>query len=214
LKRLYWQVHQPRLVAETDASAFAIMEQGREVGLLARQLFPGGVEVSGFGLDKAIRNTRELIANPDVPAIFEGTFENGGVIVKVDILQRRQDNRWHLFEVKSSTGLKEEHLDDVGIQARVVSRCGIDLASSCFLAARMLAAMSRTHFLPSSISEAPDSVIVLVPNATVAQDRKKYSRMFSFYSPTTHGACFGGRAAGSGGAGTGTGEWPQGGWLT
>jgi hypothetical protein len=53
LKRLYWQVHQPGLAAEADASAFAIMEQGREVGPLARQLFPGGVEVSGFGLDKA-----------------------------------------------------------------------------------------------------------------------------------------------------------------
>jgi hypothetical protein len=101
LKRLYWQVHQPRLAAEAEASAFAIMEQGREVGLLARQLFPGGVEVSGFGLDRAIRHTRELIANPDVPAIFEGAFENGGVNVLVDILHRRPDNRWHLFEVKS-----------------------------------------------------------------------------------------------------------------
>jgi hypothetical protein len=134
LKRLYWQVHEPGLGAPPDASAEATMEQGHEVGLLAHQLFPGGVEVDGsHGAEQAIRSTQELIANPDVPAIFEGTFENGGVIVNVDILQRRQDNRWHLFEVKSSTGLKEEHLDDVGIQARVVSRCGIDLASSCLI---------------------------------------------------------------------------------
>jgi hypothetical protein len=33
--------------------------------------------------------------------------------------------------VKSTTDLKEEHLDDVGIQTRVVSRSGLDLASSC-----------------------------------------------------------------------------------
>src|SRR5208282_3182915 len=119
---------------EPDAANEAIFEQGREVGLLARQLFPGGVEVDGSGgLDGAIRTTRELIANPEVPAIFEGTFENGGVLVRVDMLQRRRDNRWRLLEVKSTTSLKEHHLDDVAIQARVVSRSGLDLAASCLM---------------------------------------------------------------------------------
>jgi hypothetical protein len=102
------------------------------VGLLARQLFPGGVEVDGSGgLEKAIRTTRELVANPEVRAIFEGAFEHGGVLVRVDMLQRRRDNRWRLLEVKSTTDLKEHHLDDVAIQSRVVSRSGLDLASSC-----------------------------------------------------------------------------------
>jgi predicted RecB family nuclease len=134
LKRLYLQVHEPGLAAGPDASDQSIMEQGREVGLLARQMFPGGVEVGGSaGLDEAIRATRELIANPEVPAIFEGTFENGGVLVRVDMLQRRRDNRWRLLEVKSTTDLKEHHLDDVAIQARVVSRSGLDLAASCLM---------------------------------------------------------------------------------
>jgi hypothetical protein len=131
LKRLYFQVHEPELAAEPDASSSAIMEQGQEVGMLARQLFPGGVEVDGSaGLDEAIRTTRELIANPKVPAIFEGTFENGGVLVRVDILHRQRDNRWRLIEVKSTTDLKDYHLDDVAIQHRVVSRSRLDLASS------------------------------------------------------------------------------------
>ena len=132
LKRLYWQVHEPDLAAEPDASACAIMEQGREVGMLARQLFPGGVEVvSDGGLDQAIRATRELVANPEIPALFEAAFEHDGVAVRVDVLHRRRDGRWRLVEVKSSTVVKEEHLDDVGIQYRVVSRCGVDLASVC-----------------------------------------------------------------------------------
>ena len=130
LKRLYWQVHEPELAAEPEAATEAIVEQGRGVGLLARQLFPGGVEVHGSaGLEQAIRTTKELIANPEVPAIFEGTFENCGVVARVDVLQRRRDNRWRLLEIKSATSLKEEHLDDVGIQSRVVSRSGLDLAS-------------------------------------------------------------------------------------
>ena len=110
----------------------AIIEQGREVGMLARQMFPGGVEVrSDGGLDQAIRATRELIANREVPAIFEGTFEHGGVLVRVDILHRRRDGRWRLIEVKSTTDVKDHHVDDVAIQHRVVSRSGVDLAASC-----------------------------------------------------------------------------------
>src|SRR5579859_2364131 len=132
LKRLYLQVHEPELAAEPDAAAEAIIEQGREVGMLARQMFPGGVEVrSEGGLDQAIRATREIIGNRDVPAIFEGTFEHKGVLVRVDVLHRRKDERWRLIEVKSTTEVKDHHLEDLAIQYRVVSRSGVDLAASC-----------------------------------------------------------------------------------
>jgi len=132
VKRLYWQVHEPKLAAEPDAAAHAMMEQGHEVGLLARQLFPGGVEVGNKGsLDQAIRTTRELAANRKVPAIFEGVFEHDGVLVRVDVLHRRRDGRWRLVEVKSSTSVKEEHLDDVAVQYRVLSRSGLDVGSCC-----------------------------------------------------------------------------------
>ena len=84
LKRLYLQVHQPELATEPNAAAEAIIEQGRAVGMLARRLFPGGVEVYERSLDQAIRQTRDLVANPQVPAIFEGVFEHEGVLVRVD----------------------------------------------------------------------------------------------------------------------------------
>jgi predicted RecB family nuclease len=146
VKRLYWQVHAPELAAQPDAATDAIIEQGREVGLLARQLFPGGVEVrSDGGLDQAIRATRELVANPEVPAIFEGVFEHQNVLVRVDILHRRRDGRWRLIEVKSSTSVKEEHLDDVGVQYRVVSRSALDVASAC------VAHVNRNYVRDSSI---------------------------------------------------------------
>jgi hypothetical protein len=87
LKRLYLLVHEPQLAAQPDGADEAIIEQGREVGLLARQLFPGGVEADGSGgLGEAIRKTRELIMNQEVPAIFEAVFEHQHVIIKADIL--------------------------------------------------------------------------------------------------------------------------------
>jgi hypothetical protein len=46
----------------------------------------GGLAVGGSGgLEQAIRDTRELVANREVPAIFEATVEDGGVLVQVDI---------------------------------------------------------------------------------------------------------------------------------
>lgn len=86
LKRLYLLVHAPELAAQPSASDRAIIEQGRAVGMLARQLFRGGVEVCERSLDHATSTTRELVANRAVPAIYEGTFESGGVLVRVDIL--------------------------------------------------------------------------------------------------------------------------------
>ena len=98
--------------------------------MLARQLFPSGVEVCESSLDQAIRATRELVADPEIPAIFEAVFEHGGVLVKVDVLHRRRDGRWCLIEVKSTTDVRDHHLEDVAIQYRVVSRSGLDVATA------------------------------------------------------------------------------------
>jgi predicted RecB family nuclease len=70
------------------------------------------------------------VENSEVPAVFEGTFSADDVLVRVDILKRQRDKRWRLIEVKSSTELKDYHLPDIGIQSRIVSRSGLDLASS------------------------------------------------------------------------------------
>ncbi len=143
LKRLYWQVHEPELTAVPDNAKETIIEQGRQVGLLARQLFPGGVEVHGSaGLDHAIRTTKELTANPEVAAIFEGAFEHQGVIIKTDILQRRKENHWRLVEVKSTADFKEHHLEDVAIQSYVLSHSGLKLSSV------WLAHINRAYAVP------------------------------------------------------------------
>ena len=131
LKRLYLSTHSPELAEIPREADRLIIEQGREVGLLAQQMFPGGITVDCKGRDEAIRATRELIANSEVPAVFEAAVEHANVFVRVDILHRRRDKRWRLIEVKSTTDVRDHHLGDVAIQHRVVSRCGVDLAASC-----------------------------------------------------------------------------------
>jgi hypothetical protein len=131
LKRLYLGVYSPELAMQRDESGQSIIEQGLEVGLLARRMFPAGVTIESRDRDQAIRATRELLANPEITAIFEGAFAHEDVFVRVDILQRDQDCRWRLIEVKSTTSVKDHHLADVAIQHKIVTDSGIDLAASC-----------------------------------------------------------------------------------
>lgn len=99
---------------------------------MAQRLFPGGVAVRTGDPQEAIRATQKLIAK-GTPAIFEAAFEHERVVVRVDILHRHTDGRWRLIEVKSSASVKRDHPEDVAIQFRVVSKCGLDVAS-CHLA--------------------------------------------------------------------------------
>ncbi len=127
-KREYLEVHQPELAEDVDDGR---MEQGMDVGSLARQMFPGGVIVAADykHLSNAIRDTRELVANPEVPAIFEATFEHNGVLVRTDVLKRNAKS-FHLTEVKSSTKVKPEYTDDVSIQRYVMAGCGVQISDT------------------------------------------------------------------------------------
>jgi len=128
LKRAYLQVHSPELA---DEGQEARLVKGQEVGLLAQKRFPNGVRV-GFegGIDGALANTATLMDDSSVPAIFEAAFQHSGLLVRVDILQRRRDGRWRLIEVKSSVSDKPHYLYDVAIQHHVLSSCGLDLSSA------------------------------------------------------------------------------------
>jgi|SRR5215469_9190279 len=106
LKRLYLLVHEPELAAQPGEAEQAVIDQEQEVGLLAQKMFPGGVAVDCTGREAAVRATRELIQNPAIPAIFEAAFEDQNLFVRVDVLQRRRDQRWRLIEVKSTTDAK------------------------------------------------------------------------------------------------------------
>src|ERR1700680_3947859 len=82
---------------------------------------------------EAIRRTRALIADPTVPAIFEAALAHDGVLIRVDALERLPGGRWRLNEVKSSTRIKEEHIEDLGLQTYVTAGNGLQLADSCLV---------------------------------------------------------------------------------
>ena len=136
-KRLYFEVHQPALATKPDAATQAMFDMGTEVGELARSRFPGGVLVTAGHrqTEAALAQTAALIQDPTVPAIYEGAFLHGGVLIRADILERvpTEDGRpcgWRLIEVKSSTKVKDVHLEDLAVQSEVILGAGLTLVSS------------------------------------------------------------------------------------
>ena len=135
LKRLYLQCYQPELAGEPDEKQQAIFDQGKEVGLLAQKAFPSGVLISEDHLHhkEAVSQTKELIADKSVPAIFEAAFTFDDILIRVDILERLPRNKWRLIEVKSSTKTKEYHLPDVAIQKYVLEQNGFKVSEACLM---------------------------------------------------------------------------------
>lgn len=124
-KSLYLHKYQPELRGEPTPELEALWKSGREVGDFARMLFPGGVVVPFEGLtgEEQLSKTREEI-DRGTKAIYEATFSFDGVFVKADIIVRNR-GFWDLYEVKSSTSVKEHYWDDVAVQYYVLSGCGL-----------------------------------------------------------------------------------------
>ena len=140
LKRVYLEVHRPELATPPDLSTQAILDMGTEIGELARRRFPGGVLVAAGHRQReaALAKTAELIRDPAVPAIFEGAFIHAGVLVRVDVLERISSPAadppcWRLIEVKSSTKIKDVHLDDLAVQSHVLLGTGLILSAVCLM---------------------------------------------------------------------------------
>jgi len=127
-KALWLSVNQPEAgQAVTEAQQW-IFDQGHEVGMLARELFPGGIEVAEdhFHSAEALETTARLLAE-GTRILYEPAFEFGGAFARVDILAASDEGGWDLYEVKSGTALKDVYVTDAAVQAYVLEGAGLRL---------------------------------------------------------------------------------------
>lgn len=125
-KSLWLHRNKPELRDEIDESQQALFASGADVGVLAQQLFPGGVEFpyGELSLAEQLDKTSVAIA-AGIKSIYEATIKHDHVLIKTDILHYGLDG-WELYEVKSSTGLKDIYLDDIAVQYHVLAGAGIE----------------------------------------------------------------------------------------
>jgi len=109
-----------------DESTRAIFEQGNRVTELARTLFPGGIEIEGVtDYDAIIRRTQDLL--PQRVSLFEPAIRVASLFARPDILCPNKDGAWDIFEVKSSTKVKDVNLNDVAFQTVCFEKSGISI---------------------------------------------------------------------------------------
>ena len=127
-KSLYLYKHHYKLKDPTPASLQAVFDQGTNIGILAQELFPNGVDASTesyFKIHESIGKTLDFI-NKGETIIYEATFQFNDVLAALDILVK-DDEGWKAYEVKSSTSVSETNIKDAAIQYYTIKNSGIDL---------------------------------------------------------------------------------------
>ena len=110
----------------------AIFENGQKVGELAKGLFGKYEDVEyNDNLEIMIEKTNELLKNkPNI--ITEASFNYDNNFCSVDILKNDVDGI-EIYEVKSSTDLKNIYFDDVSYQYYVLSKLGFNIKKACIV---------------------------------------------------------------------------------
>lgn len=127
-KSLYLYKNRYFLRDRLSAEQLAKFKRGTDVGVLARELFPGGVDLSPGAPSRyeiAIKQTQEHVLS-GTPVIYEASFRAHQVLILLDILVRDGD-QWIACEVKSSRQLSATYYEDAALQYWVMRESGLDI---------------------------------------------------------------------------------------
>lgn len=120
---LWLTKQRPDLVPPTDPGLQRIFDEGNVVDAWAQKLFPNAVNVDGFG-KPAAEKTKKAIADGAM-VLLQPTFMTSTLSCRADILTKNDDGTWDIYEVKSSTSVKEEHVLDVAFQRICMGEAGV-----------------------------------------------------------------------------------------
>ena len=120
-KALWLLKNNPKVATEIDNQT--ILDNGTEVGELARGIFGEYINVEyNEDLSIMIKQTKELLNNaPNI--ITEASFNYNNNFCSIDILKNDVDGL-EIYEVKSSTAVKDIYLDDISYQVYVLIKLG------------------------------------------------------------------------------------------
>ena len=135
-RALWLYRHRKDLAQEVSEGRQFIFDTGHEVGELAQQYFGEGIEITEpyYKIDLAIRSTIQAVRQGK-NLIFEATARSeSGAYSRIDILKRVDGSgTWDLIEVKSSTGVKDYHIDDMALQRYAFTGAGYRIRKSILM---------------------------------------------------------------------------------
>lgn len=101
---------------------------GNRFGEVVRKYYGKGADLSHniYNIDLALSDTVKALRDEKINVIYEGAFVYSDTLIRADVLLRNNDG-WELLEAKSSTKLKDEHIDDIAIQSYIIKSSGIKI---------------------------------------------------------------------------------------
>ena len=129
-KALFLIKNRPFLRDKLSMEQRAKFKRGTDVGLLAQQYFPGGINMTPSSpslFSKKVVETLKNLTNPDVNVMYEAVFQYDDTLIMLDIIVRDGD-KWRAIEVKSSLSLSPTYMKDAALQYYVLKGCEIPLS--------------------------------------------------------------------------------------
>ena len=129
-KKILWlEKYKPEVMEETNKEA--IMEQGNAVHEVARYLFGEHINIEYTdNLQEMVKDTYRTIESYQDVVITEASFNYQNNFCSVDILKKHNDD-YEIYEVKSSTKLKDVYINDASYQYYVLTSLGFKVTKCC-----------------------------------------------------------------------------------
>ena len=128
-KYLWMVFHEKDKLPPTDKNTQHRFDEGHLVGELAKKLFPSGIDIPTDDFSGNLRKSTELLSKKK--PLFEAAFSVNQLYSRADVL-KPIGKEWDIIEVKSSTDVKDEHIQDVAFQKYVYENAGLKIRK-CFL---------------------------------------------------------------------------------
>jgi Domain of unknown function(DUF2779) len=130
--RLLWlRFNKADLAAPIDAPTLHLLEIGHKIERYARELYPGGLLIGKEGeysFAELVEETANMM-NAEVPHLFEAAFSIQNLHCRTDVVSKDcAQNSWILRELKMSTKVKPEHVDDARFQCHCMGKSGFKVS--------------------------------------------------------------------------------------
>lgn len=129
-KALYMTKKHPYLRDKLSIEQRAKFQRGTDVGILAHEYFPGGIDMtpnSPTQFPRRVQETMANLSNPEVNVMYEAVFQYNDTLIMLDMLVRDGD-RWLAVEVKSSMRLSDTYYNDAALQYYVLHGSQVPLS--------------------------------------------------------------------------------------
>ena len=114
---------------EKESLNESVLENGTQVGELAKNLFGFHIDVSfNENLKQMIEDTKSLLYLDKV-VITEASFEYDNNFCSVDILKKNKSD-FEIYEVKSSTEVKDIYKEDISYQYYILNNLGYNVTKA------------------------------------------------------------------------------------